>query len=135
MKVDLEKKKKRLRKRNLPLKAYEVAIKKYDGYVSDIAKALNVSHQAVYQRINASKKLKQIIEEIDDKITDQCEKALKRQIDADNMTAVIFHLKTKGKKRGYSERVENELSTKDDKPLPVKVVIVESARNKDTGKT
>lgn len=122
-------------KPNLSIKTYEKAMRKHKGYVTSIAEELGVCVQAVYQRINHSKKLQQIKEELEEKITDKAEQVLAKQINLENITAVIFHLKTKGKKRGYSEKVENELSTKDDKPLPVKVVIVESARDKDTGKT
>jgi len=117
------------RKKNLSLKTYEKAMRKHHGYVSSIAEELNVSHQAVYQRINHSKRLQDLQQEIEDKITDKAEQVLAKQINLENMTAVIFHLKTKGKHRGYSERVENELSTKDDKPLSIEWHIVKEAED------
>jgi hypothetical protein len=60
------------------------------------------------------------VEEIEEACLDRAESALFRLIEEGNVPAVIFYLKTKGKKRGYSERVEIDAS-----PAPVTFVFTQ----------
>ena len=44
--------------------------------------------------------------EIEESITDRYEKMLLQQCEEGNVQATIFYLKTKGRKRGYTEKTE-----------------------------
>ena len=48
------------------------------------------------------------VEHIEERNLDRAETALQGLIEAGNVTAIIFYLKTKGKNRGYSEKAEIE---------------------------
>lgn len=97
-------------KPNLSIKTYEKAMRKHKGYVTSIAEELGVCVQAVYQRINHSKKLQQIKEELEEKMKDRAENVLKTALNDGNLTATIFYLKTKCRDRGYSERIDTNVS-------------------------
>ena len=55
-------------------------------------------------------KLNQLLSDVDESLIDFSESKLLEQINAGNLTAIIFHLKTKGKKRGYVESVEQNVN-------------------------
>ena len=78
--------------------------------VITLAKKANVSRAWHYQRVERNPSFKKVIEEIDESTLDFAETALHNKIKEGDTTATIFFLKTKGKKRGYVERVENEIS-------------------------
>lgn len=56
------------------------------------------------------------VEHIEERNLDRAETALQGLIEAGNVTAIIFYLKTKGKNRGYSEKTEIDLG-------PARVII------------
>ena len=51
------------------------------------------------------------VESINEESLDYVESKLMTAIQQDNITAIIFYLKTKGKKRGYVETIENNINT------------------------
>ena len=55
---------------------------------------------------------REAVDENNERVLDNVEQALYANIVAKNITAIIFHLKCKGKKRGYIERSEIEHSGK-----------------------
>jgi hypothetical protein len=57
------------------------------------------------------KEYKAAVEELSDVAIDFAESQLHKQIKDGNSTATIFFLKTKGKKRGYVERQEVDVSS------------------------
>lgn len=90
----------------LTVKQIEHAIKQTAGNVSAAARALGVSRSTVNRRIAESPVLKQLVEDTREELVDVAESALRREVLAGNITAIIFTLKTQGKKRGYIERQE-----------------------------
>ncbi len=50
------------------------------------------------------------VEAINEASLDYVESKLMTAIQNDNITAIIFYLKTKGKKRGYVEAIENQMA-------------------------
>lgn len=78
--------------------------------LSATAKALNVDRNTLYKRRKKSTELDSQMTEIEESLLDFTESKLIQQIDASNLTAIIFYLKTKGRKRGYVEKQESEVS-------------------------
>lgn len=75
--------------------------------VSVACKVSNVGRRTVYDWIEQSSEFAAAKEEIDEANIDYVETKLMKRIQDDDLTAIIFYLKTKGKKRGYVERVES----------------------------
>lgn len=78
--------------------------------VSSTCEALGITRQTFYNRVKKSAKLAEQIAEADESILDWAESRLLEKIKEGDTTSLIFLLKTKGKRRGYVERVENEVS-------------------------
>ena len=68
--------------------------------------ALGISRNTLYSWRKASKKLDELMTDVEESLIDFSESKLMEQINNGNITAIIFHLKTKGKNRGYVERQE-----------------------------
>lgn len=82
------------------------AVKGSKGFVTTIAKALGCSRMHVYRLIEKYPTAKEALENEREGNKDFVEGKLMQQIDAGNITAIIFYLKTQGKDRGYIERTE-----------------------------
>ena len=50
------------------------------------------------------------IEELDEEVLDMAESMLKKNIHEQKEASIFFFLKTKGKKRGYIETIDNQLT-------------------------
>lgn len=82
------------------------AIKGSQGFVTTIAIRLGCSIATVYNLIKRHPTVAEALEAEREKMLDFAESKLYKQIDAENITAIIFFLKTIGKRRGYIERQE-----------------------------
>lgn len=96
---------------------YIKAIEENLGIVSAVATALGVSRAAVYKRKANDKKIEEAFELAQERLVDLAESKLVTLIKDGNERAIIFTLKTKGKKRGYTER--HELTGADGGPIEV----------------
>ena len=76
------------------------------GVVSEATKLVGIDRATHYKWLNSDDDYKAAVEDSADVAIDFAETALKGQIEQGNITAIIFYLKTKGKKRGYIERQE-----------------------------
>lgn len=106
------------------------------GIVTDACKAVDMPRSTFYNWLNTDEEFKAAVEEIQDVAIDYVEGKLFEKIDGISMkgkgatneddeppvytvapsdAAIIFYLKTKGKKRGYVERQEH--TGKDGKPI------------------
>ena len=72
--------------------------------------ALNITRKTFYERRNKNKLLASQLDACEESLLDFAESKLMEHINDGDITSLIFFLKTKGKKRGYVERVENEVS-------------------------
>jgi len=84
----------------------ELALRQASGNISQVARDLNVSRSIVNQRVHNNKKLQKILEDAREELVDIAENALKTKINQGDVAAIIFTLKTQGKRRGYVERQE-----------------------------
>lgn len=82
------------------------AIQKYNGNISAIARSFDVTRAAIYDYIEKRPELKELIQQERETIIDDVESELFKHAKRGNLSAMIFFLKTQGKKRGYVERSE-----------------------------
>lgn len=86
------------------------ALEKSLGVVTTACKAVNLDRVTHYRYLNDDPEYAKAVREIEDVALDFAESKLHKQIDKGDTTACIFYLKTKGKRRGYVERIEQENS-------------------------
>ena len=82
------------------------AIEKSKGFVSTAAQLLGCSRRHFYARMNTMPTVQAALEDVREKRHDFVESKLLKRIDAEDITANIFYLKTQCKNRGYVERQE-----------------------------
>jgi len=91
------------------------------GNITLACRAVGISRRTYYNWCKEDKEFEKDCEEVEEKNLDFAESQLLKHIKADNITALIFYLKTKGKKRGYVERIEtDELGNRE--PIEVNIV-------------
>ena len=91
------------------------ALKTAKGLKSHAAKALGCSRNTIDKYIKDYPTVATAYAEVNEKTIDDVESKLLNQIDDENITAIIFYLKTKAKHRGYIER--QEVTGKDGSPV------------------
>ncbi len=92
------------RKQNSFLKALKETL----GNITAACMQVHISRQTYYNWMNDDE-FAQAVDEVNESNLDYAESKLLSLIRQENATAIIFYLKTKGKSRGYVERIENDL--------------------------
>ena len=85
------------------------ALTKSLGIVSTACASVGMSRTTYYKYYNEDKDFKTLVDDISDVAIDFAESKLFDLMREGNPTAIIFYLKTKGKKRGYVEKQELDL--------------------------
>ena len=80
------------------------------GNVSKTCESLKVSRTMFYDYYNNDEEFRNKIDDIKNIALDFVEDKLISKIKDGDTIAILFYLKTQGKKRGYVERVENEIT-------------------------
>ena len=80
------------------------------GNVTIACKNAGIARATFYKWLNDDDEFKKMVDEVNESAIDYVESSLMRLIKKGNPTAIIFYLKTKGKKRGYVERQEQVMS-------------------------
>ena len=93
-------------KQKVFLKAFETSF----GNISEACKNANIGRGTYYRWMKLNPRFAQQVEDLNEELIDYAESKLLTQIMDNNTTAIIFFLKTKGKKRGYIETVENDVT-------------------------
>lgn len=83
-------------------------LKNNGGNVKAATEALKINRGTHYLWLENDADYKKAVEDIAEGCLDIAEDVLQTAIRNGDMTATIFYLKTKGKKRGYSEKIEYE---------------------------
>lgn len=81
------------------------------GIVTDACLSAKVDRTTFYNYYNADPEFKAEIDAIEDIALDFVEGSLHRQINNGEVAATIFYLKTKGKRRGYIEKQQIEVTS------------------------
>lgn len=93
-------------------KAMIEALEKSLGIVTTACKTVGIARQTHYEWYREDADYKAAVDSIADIALDFAESKLHKSIENGSDTAVIFYLKTKGKKRGYVERQEIDMAGK-----------------------
>ena len=88
------------------------ALEKSLGIVSSACKIVEIDRSTFYKYYNEDKEFKKDVDSINDVALDFAESKLLENIKDKKETSIIFYLKTKGKKRGYIERTETDITSK-----------------------
>mgnify|MGYP001235149327 CR=1 FL=1 len=131
-------------------KAMLAALEKCYGIVTDACKIVGLARCTHYDWLKEDPEYKAAVEDIDNVALDHTESKLHQLIEGvlvekdlgegetivyqkePNVTAVIFHLKTRGKKRGYVEK-EPEKDDTENSPITIKRVIQNGSRGEIFG--
>lgn len=97
---------KRGRYKNIDNERIAAVFAKKGCNMSATADALNVSRATLYNWRNEDSELDSMMKDQEESLIDFSESKLMESIQEGNLTAIIFHLKTKGKNRGYVEGQE-----------------------------
>jgi len=98
-------------------KAMLEALEKSMGIVTTASKAVGIDRQTHYNWMKEDEQYAEAVSSLEDIVLDFAESSLYKQVKEGNPTSTIFLLKTKGKRRGYIEKTQVELSGKVDSSL------------------
>ncbi len=89
--------------RKVSVQAVAKALLAHRGIILDAARALGVARKTVGEYLKESEYLRAIQEEANNELIDVAEGELYKHIKAGNLTALIYFLRTKGRKRGWGQ--------------------------------
>lgn len=98
------------------------ALKAQRGNIVRTAEALDVDRSTVMRHIQDNPELQQVLIDAREALVDSAESALSKLIGEGNVAAIIFALKTQGKRRGWVER--QEIVGADGEALKIEIVEV-----------
>ena len=121
--------------RKPPVAELQDQIEKLKGNVSAVARAYNVDRTTMYRWINASPTLQQALDDSRERMVDDAESVLYKQVVQDqNMQAVMYVLNNspQAKRRGWGPKQELEHSGKgEDGAIPVRFIDYRSGLDGD----
>ena len=82
------------------------ALEKSLGVITMACKNVGIARKTHYEWYKEDMEYKEAVDDVINIALDFAESMLYKQIQEKDTTAIIFYLKTKGKKRGYIERTE-----------------------------
>ena len=86
------------------------ALRKTNGNLTLAGQLLGCTREAVRLRVNRFPEIKQVLDESRESVIDVAEGALQRAVLNGEGWAIAFTLKTIGKRRGYVEKTEQEIT-------------------------
>ncbi|MDO4691884.1 MAG: phBC6A51 family helix-turn-helix protein [Porphyromonadaceae bacterium] len=76
------------------------------GNISEAAKSVGINRRTYYDWIKDDQEFSQSVDSISESQIDYVESKLLERINDGDTTATIYYLKTKGRNRGWSEKIE-----------------------------
>ena len=92
-------------------KEFLEALRRCSGNVSEAIKQVPITRQTHYNWLESDPEYAAAVEAIKESLIDRAEGVLHGLIGDGNVPAVLFFLKTQGKKRGYIERTETDVTS------------------------
>jgi len=96
------------------------ALKKSLGIVTAACEETGISRRTFYEYLKHDEEFKQKVEDVQDIVLDITESKLYQNVAEGKEASIFFHLKCKGKRRGF---IEQTTLINDHKGLPQKMVI------------
>lgn len=96
--------------KNIPIEKIIQIYEKKGCNITATCAALGISRKTFYEWKEKKKKLAEGLEAAEEAIIDFAESKLVEHINNDDVQALIFFLRTKGKKRGYVEKTETDVN-------------------------
>lgn len=96
------------------------ALEETHGAVTLAADRVGCSYKTIERRAEKVQAVRDVIEKYRERRLDKAELKLEQAVDKGEAWAIIFTLKTQGKKRGYVER--NELTGANGEPVPIRII-------------
>lgn len=90
-----------------------VALRQHSGLITKACEAAKIARTTYYEWLKEDEEFKARVEAIDDFVLDKVENAAHELIETGNPQMIMFYLKCRGKRRGYTEKQEIEHSTGD----------------------
>jgi hypothetical protein len=98
-------------KSNIKKKAMLEALKKSLGVVTSACIEVNIDRTTHYQWLKEDDNYKKQVEDIENIAIDFVESKLFKNIKNEDVASILFFLKTKGRKRGYVEKQELDMTS------------------------
>ena len=86
------------------------ALRDTGGIISAACQKVNIHSRNTVYKWMKNEEFKAVVDEVNEGNIDYVESKLMKLISQDNPTAILFYLKTRGKKRGYVETIENQIT-------------------------
>lgn len=96
--------------KNIPIEKIIQIYEKKGCNITATCTALGISRKTFYEWKEKKKKLAEGLEAAEEAIIDFAESKLVEHINNDDVQALIFFLRTKGKKRGYVEKTVTDVN-------------------------
>ena len=93
--------------------------------IYETCKSVNICRSTYYDWMEKDEEFKKSVSELQEGLIDMSESQLLKLIESKHPTAIIFHLKTKGKERGYVETI----AIGGDEKRPVRLILEEDNSN------
>ena len=107
-------------KKETILKALESSL----GVVTKACKKTNIPRSTFYKWLKEDEDFAEKVKDIENVSLDFAESKLFEQMSDNNTSATIFYLKTKGRKRGYWEKQQHDITT-DDEPIQINIKLTD----------
>ena len=112
---------KKINKKKLFLQIFE----KTGCNISATCKKVDIERKTYYNWMSKDEKFKEVVMNMQEALIDYAETKLMQKIKDDDTTSLIFFLKTKGRKRGYTEKPDVEVNIDSGKIDKIQVEFIE----------
>jgi len=110
--------------RHIKKEAMLDALEQCLGVVTTACKQVDVPRSTFYKWVKTDEDFAAKVKEIENVSLDFAESKLFEQIQDNNTSATIFYLKTKGRKRGYWEKQQMDMTT-DDEAIQINIKLTD----------
>jgi hypothetical protein len=115
--------------RHIKKESLIAALEQSLGVVTIACKKSDVPRSTYYKWLKEDEEFRNKVKEIENVALDFAESQLHQQISDNSTAATIFYLKTKGKKRGYTEKNELDITSGGKSITDIKIEVIDT--NKD----
>ena len=105
------------------------AITKAGGFISIACKSLGCTRKTIYNYMDKYPELKEQVSDIREHYLDIAEASLIQKVKDGKTPELIFYLKTQGKKRGYTEKSEIDVTTNGKAITDIKIEVIDTGKD------